>query len=98
MKVTIDININQAKSALVMTSGDPSIERHLQEMSDAQIAQEVVRHFKGWGVSLAEDDCTLVLTSQPVYEVQYDIYTDTWIEQYTGARYRHTDDGFVRLS
>ena len=51
MIVTIEINIETAKSALEMSAGSYEQYQQISKMSDEEVKDAVLKHCKCWGIS-----------------------------------------------
>ena len=51
MKTTIDIDINNARSVLYISSGSFEQSEIIKNMTDEEIKDEVLKHCKCWGIS-----------------------------------------------
>ena len=54
MIVTIDIDIENARKALICSSGSFEEAKHIERMSDIEIKDTVIRHCKCWGIKEVE--------------------------------------------
>lgn len=57
MKITIELDIPNARKVLALSSGSPEeCENYLHKMSDIEIKDTIIRHIKCWAIKEVEKE------------------------------------------